>query len=66
MYFVKQYKLNSLFKIGFINFICAPLYTTLERLIPESKPLLTGVLSIKEHWQMVLAERAQQKATLTV
>ncbi|XP_052792233.1 cAMP and cAMP-inhibited cGMP 3',5'-cyclic phosphodiesterase 10A-like [Mya arenaria] len=51
-------------QIGFINFICKPLYSTLIRLIPETKPLQTGCDVCKEQWQMVISEKEARKKTL--
>ncbi|KAK3100066.1 hypothetical protein FSP39_014218 [Pinctada imbricata] len=37
-------------QIGFIDFICVPLYTTLARIIPETEPLLVACKENKKAW----------------
>ena len=42
-------------QVGFIDFVCLPLYQVLSDLIPEVKPLLDGTISNREKWN-TLAE----------
>lgn len=51
-------------QVGFINFICLPLYTTLSKLLPESSALLERCKCIREHWEMVTRERQTRRNTL--
>ena len=53
-------------QIGFTNFICLPLYSTLVALLPETKPLLDGCKVNKEHWEMVVTENQHKADTVTV
>ena len=53
-------------QIGFINFICLPLYSTLVALLPDTKPLLEGCKVNKEHWEMVITENKHKSQTLRV
>ncbi|VDI45847.1 cAMP and cAMP-inhibited cGMP 3',5'-cyclic phosphodiesterase 10 [Mytilus galloprovincialis] len=46
-------------QIGFIDFICRPLYQTLCDILPRTMPLLAGVDENRSHW----AELAEQEAT---
>ena len=38
-------------QVGFIDFICLPLYQVLADLLPGLDPLLEGVKHNKENWQ---------------
>ena len=38
-------------QIGFIDFICLPLYTTLAKVLPETAPLLEDCRRNREYWQ---------------
>ncbi|KAL4229999.1 hypothetical protein ACF0H5_010387 [Mactra antiquata] len=51
-------------QVGFINFICIPMYTTLSTLLPETRPLLDGVLRNKDHWEALTAEQVTKQTTL--
>ena len=53
-------------QVGFIAFICLPLYSTLVALLPETKPLLEGSKINKEHWEMVITENKHKSETLKV
>ena len=53
-------------QIGFISFICLPLYSTLMALLPGTKPLLEGCKVNKEHWEMVITENKHKRETLRV
>lgn len=54
-----------IFQVGFINFICVPLYTTLSTLLPETRALLEGCNTVKEHWEMVTRELFTRRNTLS-
>ena len=53
-------------QVGFIVFICLPLYSTLVELLPETRPLLDGCRINKENWDMVITENKQKSETLKV
>lgn len=53
-------------QIGFINFICIPLFSTLVALLPGTKPLLDGCKVNKENWEMVITENEHKQNTLKV
>ena len=38
-------------QVGFINFICLPLYEVLVELLPDLNPFLDGVNKNKSNWQ---------------
>lgn len=38
-------------QVGFINFVCMPLYQQLAKFSNHLKPLLTGVTNNKNNWQ---------------
>jgi cAMP and cAMP-inhibited cGMP 3',5'-cyclic phosphodiesterase 10 len=44
-------------QIGFIDFICKPLYQTLADLLPGTMPLLTAVQENRTHWVDVQQQR---------
>jgi len=48
-------------QVGFIDFICEPLYSTLVEILPGTKPLLDGCLESREGWTKVLEEQEQEK-----
>lgn len=41
-------------QVGFIDFVCMPLYEVLTDLIPSLHPLLDGVKSNRENWQILV------------
>ncbi|KAL4230000.1 cAMP and cAMP-inhibited cGMP 3' [Mactra antiquata] len=45
-------------QVGFINFVCKPMYTTLVKLLPKTEPLLSGCLVCKDNWEKEAAEVA--------
>merc|ERR1712071_370500 len=45
-------------QVGFITGICIPCYSLLNRLIPETQPLLDGCQSNLERWKELAAENA--------
>lgn len=47
--------------MGFLSGICVPCYSLLEKLIPESKPLLDGVQRNLERWTEIAAEKKALK-----
>ncbi|KAL5012489.1 hypothetical protein ScPMuIL_011040 [Solemya velum] len=40
-------------QIGFLDFVAKPLFTTLNEILPGTKPLLDGCLENRENWQKV-------------
>lgn len=40
-------------QVGFIDFVCMPLYNPLAELVPDFGPLLEGVKSNRVSWQML-------------
>ena len=40
-------------QVSFINAICLPVYDAFAKLCPQLKPLLEGLLSNREAWQML-------------
>ncbi|XP_060064036.1 cAMP and cAMP-inhibited cGMP 3',5'-cyclic phosphodiesterase 10A-like [Ylistrum balloti] len=48
-------------QVGFIDFICHPLYKTLHQILPGSEPLLDGCSRSREGWSQVLAEYAEEE-----
>ena len=38
-------------QVGFIDFICLPLYKVLVELLPDLNPLLEGVQQNRQNWQ---------------
>ena len=40
-------------QVGFIDFVCMPLYKVLTKLIPDLHPLLDGVKANRDNWQML-------------
>ena len=38
-------------QVGFIDFICLPLYEVLAELLPDLNPLLDGVKRNRQNWQ---------------
>ncbi|KAH3831148.1 hypothetical protein DPMN_104410 [Dreissena polymorpha] len=52
-------------QIGFISFICKPLYTTLSVLLPGTKRLLDGTITSMDKWKVEMEEQkaAREKAT---
>lgn len=43
-------------QVGFIDFVCMPLYEVLADLVPELVPLLDGVKSNKAKWQLLASD----------
>ncbi|OWF36193.1 cAMP and cAMP-inhibited cGMP 3',5'-cyclic phosphodiesterase 10A-like [Mizuhopecten yessoensis] len=48
-------------QVGFIDFICHPLYKTLHRILPGAKPLLDGCSKSREDWAQVLAQCTEEE-----
>ncbi|XP_033761049.1 cAMP and cAMP-inhibited cGMP 3',5'-cyclic phosphodiesterase 10A-like [Pecten maximus] len=48
-------------QVGFIDFICLPLYKTLHRILPGSEPLLEGCNKSREGWSRMLAEYIEEE-----
>ncbi|OXA56283.1 hypothetical protein Fcan01_10060 [Folsomia candida] len=44
-------------QVGFLSGICVPCYSLLEKLVPESEPLLAGVQRNLERWTEIAAEK---------
>lgn len=40
-------------QIGFIDFVCMPLYKMLSEIAPELNPLLEGVQSNRQNWELL-------------
>lgn len=47
------------FQIGFINFICTPIYQSLSKIAPEVNCLLTSVSANKQNWQDLMDGKIQ-------
>lgn len=47
--------------MGFLSGICVPCYSLLERIIPETKPLLDGVQRNLSRWTDIAAEKKALK-----
>ncbi|XP_067674184.1 cAMP and cAMP-inhibited cGMP 3',5'-cyclic phosphodiesterase 10A-like [Haliotis asinina] len=47
-------------QVGFIGFICLPLYNTLSQILPGTQPLLDGTNSNNTSWKAVVAEKEKQ------
>lgn len=41
-------------QVGFIDFVCMPLYKVLTNLIPDLQPLLDGVKGNRDNWQTLV------------
>lgn len=41
-------------QVGFIDFVCMPLYEVLADLVPDFVPLLDGVKSNRANWQLLV------------
>ncbi|XP_041376655.1 cAMP and cAMP-inhibited cGMP 3',5'-cyclic phosphodiesterase 10A-like [Gigantopelta aegis] len=50
-------------QVGFIKFICQPLYTVLARILPGTKPLLQNTESNLCRWQKLDADRERDAKT---
>lgn len=48
-------------QVGFLNGICIPCYTLLNRLIPETKPLLDMCTDNLERWQELATEMQRRR-----
>lgn len=48
-------------QVGFLTGICIPCYTLLNRLIPETKPLLDMCQQNFERWQKIATEMQQKR-----
>ena len=53
------------FQVGFIMFVCKPMYTTLHRLLPSTKPLLDGCSVCLENWKAVHEQQTAAAAGAT-
>ncbi|KAK6170774.1 hypothetical protein SNE40_019084 [Patella caerulea] len=51
-------------QVGFIRFICVPLYTTLSQILPATSCLLEGALSNATNWQELADKTQEEKAAL--
>lgn len=40
-------------QVGFIDFVCLPLYKVLAEIIPEFTPLLDGVQTNRDNWDIL-------------
>lgn len=40
-------------QVGFIDFVCMPLYKVLSEIVPELTPLLEGVQNNKQNWELL-------------
>lgn len=49
-------------QVGFINFICMPLYSELAKFSDDLQPLLDGVINNRKNWQH-LADNPNGKST---
>lgn len=48
-------------QVGFLTGICIPCYTLLNRLIPETKPLLDMCQINLDKWQKIAAEMQEKR-----
>lgn len=48
-------------QVGFIDFICLPLYRTLYRILPGSEPLLEGCIRSREGWGRMKEEYDEEE-----
>lgn len=46
--------------MGFISGICAPCYSLLDKLIPETNDLIAGVHRNLERWKIIAAENKKK------
>lgn len=47
-------------QVGFIDFICAPLYRTLQKILPGTSPLIEGCMKSRDHWSKQVEIRKSQ------
>lgn len=52
-------------QVGFIDFICFPLYKTLARIFPGTKPLLSGCLRNRRKWLKIAGIAEDSKMLMT-
>ncbi|XP_046365386.2 cAMP and cAMP-inhibited cGMP 3',5'-cyclic phosphodiesterase 10A-like [Haliotis rufescens] len=52
-------------QVGFIGFICLPLYNTLIKILPGSQPLLDGTNSNTVSWKALVEAKEKQKQLAT-
>ena len=52
-------------QVGFIDFICLPLYDVLAELLPGLNPLLEGVRHNRENWQALHENPNGRNSTFT-
>jgi len=57
---------SPFFQVGFINFICKPLYATLGKLLSDIEPLIEGCDINKTHWEAIITQKEVNNATFSV